>query len=164
MLMSFIIFLQIFKVTAKLKSIMMEAGTLMVSYQPLGELPNFFRSIISNVASREEDIDFMLSEMERLGKHLQENFPSVTQKKNINRTLVRKELQFEMLRQQVLHTIRGVNGFDANDFCTLTFDITSVVYILMRFNEINVPNNFLLSMKYFLLCETILLQMLDISD
>ena len=49
---------------------MMEAGTLMVSYQPLGELPNFFRSIISNVASREEDIDFMLSEMERLGKHL----------------------------------------------------------------------------------------------
>ena len=119
----------------------MEAGTLMVSYQPLGELPNFFRSIISNVASREEDIDFMLSEMERLGKHLQENFPSVTQKKNINRTLVRKELQFEMLRQQVLHTIRGVNGFDANDFCTLTFDITSVVYILMRFNEINVPNN-----------------------
>jgi len=57
-------------VTAKLKSIMMEAGTLMVSYQPLGELPNFFRSIISNVASREEDIDFMLSEMERLGKHL----------------------------------------------------------------------------------------------
>ena len=46
-----------------------------------------------------------------------------------------------MLRQQVLHTIRGVNGFDANDFCTLTFDITSVVYILMRFNEINVPNN-----------------------
>ena len=119
----------------------MEAGTLMVSYQPLGELPNFFRSIISNVASREEDIDFMLSEMERLGKHLQESFPSVTQKKNINRTLVRKELQFEMLRQQVLHTIRGVNGFDADDFCTLTYDITSVVYILMRFNEINVPNN-----------------------
>ena len=35
----------------------------------------------------------------------------------------------------------GVNGFHANDFCTLTFDITSVVYILMRFNEINVPNN-----------------------
>jgi len=57
-------------VTAKLKSIMMEAGTLMVSYQPLGDLPNFFRSIISNIATREEDIDFMLNEMERLGKHL----------------------------------------------------------------------------------------------
>ena len=49
---------------------MMEAGTLMVSYQPLGELPNFFRSIISNVASREEDIDSILSEMVRFGKHL----------------------------------------------------------------------------------------------
>ena len=58
------------KVTAKLKSIMMEAGTLMVSYQPLGDLPNFFRSIISNIATREEDIDFMLNEMERLGKQL----------------------------------------------------------------------------------------------
>ena len=58
------------KVTAKLKSIMMEAGTLMVSYQPLGDVPNFFRSIISNVATREEDIDFMLNEMEKLGKHL----------------------------------------------------------------------------------------------
>ena len=46
-----------------------------------------------------------------------------------------------MIIQKVLDTIRGVNGFDANDFCTLTFDITSVVYILMRFNEINVPNN-----------------------
>ena len=62
--------LYIFKVTAKLKRIMMEAGTLMVSYQPLAESPNFFRNIISNVALREEDIDFMLSEMERLGKHL----------------------------------------------------------------------------------------------
>ena len=49
---------------------MMESGTLMVSYQPLGETPNFFRSIISNVATREEDIDFMLNEMERMGKHL----------------------------------------------------------------------------------------------
>ena len=70
-----------FKVTAKLKSIMMEAGTLMVSYQPLGELPNFFRSIISNVASREENVYFMLSEMERLGKHLLDKFRGDTEKK-----------------------------------------------------------------------------------
>merc|ERR1712141_4307 len=33
-------------------------GTLMVSYQPLGDTPNFFRSILSNPATREEDIDF----------------------------------------------------------------------------------------------------------
>ena len=59
-----------FQVTATLKKRMMMAGTLMVSYQPLGKTPNFFRSIISNPATREEDIDFMLDEMERLGSDL----------------------------------------------------------------------------------------------
>ena len=49
---------------------MMMAGTLMVSYQPLGDTPNFFRSILSNPATREEDIDFMLEEMDRLGEDL----------------------------------------------------------------------------------------------
>ena len=46
---------------------MMKAGSMMVSYQPLGELPNFFRSIISNQACAEEDVDFMLEELDRLG-------------------------------------------------------------------------------------------------
>jgi len=58
------------KITAVLKQRMMLAGTLMVGYQPLGDLPNFFRSIISNSATREEDVDFMLEEMERLGHDL----------------------------------------------------------------------------------------------
>ncbi len=49
---------------------MMVAGTLMVSYQPLGDRPNFFRSILSNPATREQDIDFMLDEMDRLGSEL----------------------------------------------------------------------------------------------
>ena len=55
------------KVTAELKSRMMYAGNLMVSYQPLDDKPNFFRSIISNQACMEEDIDFMLEELDRLG-------------------------------------------------------------------------------------------------
>ena len=55
------------KVTAQLKSRMMYAGNLMVSYQPLDDKPNFFRSIISNQACTEEDIDFMLEELDRLG-------------------------------------------------------------------------------------------------
>ena len=55
------------QVTAKLKGRMMSAGTIMVSYQPLGSYPNFFRSIISNQAVNEADVDFMLAEMERLG-------------------------------------------------------------------------------------------------
>ena len=59
----------------------MDAGTLMVSYQPLAELPNFYRNIISNVASREEDIDLILSEIVRLDKNLQDTFLGDTQKK-----------------------------------------------------------------------------------
>jgi glutamate decarboxylase len=55
------------KVTAALKSRMMYAGNLMVGYQPLDDKPNFFRSIISNQACSEEDIDFMLEELDRLG-------------------------------------------------------------------------------------------------
>ena len=46
---------------------MMYAGNLMVSYQPLDDKPNFFRSIISNQAVTEEDVEFMLEEMDRLG-------------------------------------------------------------------------------------------------
>lgn len=58
------------KVTALIKGRMMTAGTIMISYQPLGELPNFFRSIISNQAIQESDIDFMLEEIDRLGHDL----------------------------------------------------------------------------------------------
>ena len=49
---------------------MMKTGSMMISYQPLGDLPNFFRSIISNQAQTEEDIDFMLAELDRLGHDL----------------------------------------------------------------------------------------------
>ena len=55
------------KVTAELKTRMMYAGNLMISYQPLDDKPNFFRSIISNQACSEDDIDFMLEELDRLG-------------------------------------------------------------------------------------------------
>jgi len=58
------------KVTAIIKGKMMKTGSMMISYQPLGELPNFFRSIISNQAQTEEDIDFMLAELDRLGADL----------------------------------------------------------------------------------------------
>ena len=58
------------KVTAKIKARMMTSGTIMISYQPLGEFPNFFRSIISNQAIQESDVDFMLSELDRLGHDL----------------------------------------------------------------------------------------------
>ncbi|RWS09991.1 glutamate decarboxylase-like protein [Dinothrombium tinctorium] len=58
------------RITAKLKGRMMNAGTLMISYQPLGDKPNFFRNIISNPGVKEKDIDFMLAELDRLGHDL----------------------------------------------------------------------------------------------
>ena len=35
---------------------MMEAGTIMVGYQPLDDTPNFFRNIISNAAVQQKDV------------------------------------------------------------------------------------------------------------
>jgi len=58
------------KVTATIKARMMTEGTMMISYQPLGEYPNFFRSIISNQAIQEVDIDFMLETLDKLGHDL----------------------------------------------------------------------------------------------
>lgn len=49
---------------------MMEAGTLMVGYQPDDRRPNFFRSIISSAAVTPQDVDFMLNEIDRLGQDL----------------------------------------------------------------------------------------------
>ena len=69
---------------------MMAAGTLMITFQPhkgskkpklnqmrhesggktliqLSGLPNFWRAIISNPAVTKADVDFCISEMERLG-------------------------------------------------------------------------------------------------
>ncbi|CAG9766225.1 unnamed protein product [Ceutorhynchus assimilis] len=53
-----------------LKARMMQEGTLMVGYQPDDRRPNFFRNIISSAAVTEKDIDFLLSEMDRLGHDL----------------------------------------------------------------------------------------------
>ncbi|XP_015918434.1 glutamate decarboxylase [Parasteatoda tepidariorum] len=58
------------ELTAKLKSKMMNAGTLMIGYQPLGDIPNFFRSIISSAAVQEADVDYALDELDRLGHDL----------------------------------------------------------------------------------------------
>lgn len=49
---------------------MMQAGTLMVGYQPDDVRPNFFRNIISSAAVTEVDVDFLLAELDRLGHDL----------------------------------------------------------------------------------------------
>ena len=63
-------FFHYLQITPKLKARMMNEGTLMISYQPLGELPNFFRNIISNSGVQKKDVDFLLDELDRLGHDL----------------------------------------------------------------------------------------------
>ncbi|XP_070603228.1 glutamate decarboxylase 1-like isoform X4 [Erythrolamprus reginae] len=58
------------QVAPKMKARMIEEGTTMVSYQPLGDKVNFFRMVFSNPATKQSDVDFVLEELERLGKDL----------------------------------------------------------------------------------------------
>jgi glutamate decarboxylase len=59
------------QVAPKVKAMMMEKGTTMVGYQPLGNIPNFFRMVISNPAVEAGDVDFLLDEIERLGEEIE---------------------------------------------------------------------------------------------
>ena len=60
----------LFQVAPKIKARMMERGTTMVGYQPDKQRPNFFRMIVSNNASTKEDMDFLVEEIDRLGRDL----------------------------------------------------------------------------------------------
>uniref|UniRef100_A0A3Q2XBF0 Glutamate decarboxylase 1 n=1 Tax=Hippocampus comes TaxID=109280 RepID=A0A3Q2XBF0_HIPCM len=58
------------RVAPKIKAMMMESGTTMVGYQPQGNKVNFFRMVVSNHAATQSDIDFLIDEIERLGRDL----------------------------------------------------------------------------------------------
>jgi len=60
----------VLQVAPKIKAMMLEKGTLMVGYQPLGNLPNFFRIVLTNPCLSTEDIDFFLDETARLGEKI----------------------------------------------------------------------------------------------
>ena len=49
---------------------MMRQGTMMVTYQPLDDLPNFFRLVLQNSALTHEDMDYFINEFQRLGADL----------------------------------------------------------------------------------------------
>ena len=55
-----------FQIAPKIKAAMMEKGNIMVTYQPLGALPNFFRVAVSNPGLTTADLDFVLDELERI--------------------------------------------------------------------------------------------------
>uniref|UniRef100_A0A665VL67 Zgc:163121 n=1 Tax=Echeneis naucrates TaxID=173247 RepID=A0A665VL67_ECHNA len=58
------------QVAPRIKGRMMEKGSVLIGYQPLGTRVNFFRCVFSNPATQQEDIDFLLDEISCLGHDL----------------------------------------------------------------------------------------------
>ena len=58
------------KVAPTIKQRMMEQGTMLVGYQPDGDHINFFRMVVANTHATLQDMDFVVSEIERLGNDL----------------------------------------------------------------------------------------------
>uniref|UniRef100_A0A3B4YYX4 Uncharacterized protein n=1 Tax=Seriola lalandi dorsalis TaxID=1841481 RepID=A0A3B4YYX4_SERLL len=58
------------QVAPRIKARMMEKGSVLIGYQPLGARVNFFRCVFSNPATQQEDVDFLLDEIARLGRDL----------------------------------------------------------------------------------------------
>lgn len=56
--------------TQQIKAGMMQAGSMMITYNPEGKLVNFFRMVVTNRNSTVEDMDFVVEEIARLGKDL----------------------------------------------------------------------------------------------
>ncbi len=45
-------------------------GTMMIGYQPLKDLGNFFRMVVVSAAVTRGDMEFVVDEIHRLGKDL----------------------------------------------------------------------------------------------
>ncbi|KAK9502790.1 hypothetical protein O3M35_011496 [Rhynocoris fuscipes] len=58
------------QVAPLMKERMMREGTMMMTYQPMKELPNFFRLVLQNSGLTTQDMDFIVTEIERLGRNL----------------------------------------------------------------------------------------------
>ena len=56
------------QVAPKIKAHLMDKGNALVGYQPLDDIPNFFRMILSNMASTTDDIDQLLDEIAEFGE------------------------------------------------------------------------------------------------
>jgi len=49
---------------------MIKDGSMMVTYQPLRNQPNFFRLVLQNSGVERADMDYFVQEFERLGGNL----------------------------------------------------------------------------------------------
>ncbi|XP_023301249.2 cysteine sulfinic acid decarboxylase [Lucilia cuprina] len=61
---------ELHKVAPKIKEAMIKKGSMMVTYQPLHNLPNFFRIVLQNSCLTESDMIYFLDEIETLGNNL----------------------------------------------------------------------------------------------
>ncbi|KAI8498905.1 hypothetical protein Bbelb_233580 [Branchiostoma belcheri] len=58
------------QVAPVIKDRMTKKGNMMVQYQPLEGVPNFFRLVMANGETTRQDLDFLVEEIERLGADL----------------------------------------------------------------------------------------------
>lgn len=58
------------KVAPKIKERMMKEGSMMITYQPINNKPNFFRFVLQNSALTQQDMTYFVDEIERLGADL----------------------------------------------------------------------------------------------
>uniref|UniRef100_A0A182JUM8 Glutamate decarboxylase n=1 Tax=Anopheles christyi TaxID=43041 RepID=A0A182JUM8_9DIPT len=58
------------KVAPKVKERMMKEGSMMITYQPIHDKPNFFRLVLQNSSLDKSDMNYIIDEIERLGKDL----------------------------------------------------------------------------------------------
>lgn len=58
------------KIAPKIKERMMKEGNMMITYQPLRSIPNFFRLVLQNSALNRDDMLHFIDEIERIGCNL----------------------------------------------------------------------------------------------
>lgn len=57
-------------IAPKIKEGMIKKGSMMITYQPLRKIPNFFRLVLQNSSLTKDDMKYFLDEIESLGCNL----------------------------------------------------------------------------------------------
>ena len=57
-------------VAALIKERMTAKGSMLIGYQPLGNLPNFFRMVVISDELTNEDMEFVVNEIDQLGNNI----------------------------------------------------------------------------------------------
>ena len=114
------------KVTAEIKGKMMTAGTIMISYQPLGEYPNFFRSIISNQVK--------IIQKKKNGILLPKLFwPTVRKNCSSDRS---KLLKFEAECREFAKFLRSLERFFSNSEISVQFLKQNALTLFLEISQI----------------------------